>query len=296
MSLELLALSSSFGFAVGLVAWMMLLSLREVQEEAEETFETYSESPLFKAALPFIQYMARRIENLRSVGRFRKALRTRLMYSGKSLAISADEFMAWMMVWGGIGVVVAGYFKFMIPEYIQWPMMVSLVLLCAFIPYIQLGDVIKKRQKEIRKILPYVLDLLCLAVEAGLDFSAALNRIGENLKKNPFRDELRILTQDLTMGKTRPEALRDMERRIGIEELTSVVSSLVQADELGASLGPALRIQSSEMQRIRFQRAEKKALQAPVLMLIPLVIFIFPLVFFIIFTPIGLKIYETMGK
>jgi tight adherence protein C len=132
-------------------------------------------------------------------------------------------------------------------------------------------------------------------VEAGLDFTAALNRIGENLKQNPFREELRLLSRDLSMGKTRPEALRDLERRVGIEELTSVISALVQADELGASLGPTLRIQSEELQRKRFQRAEKKAMQAPVLMLIPLVVFIFPLVFMIIFTPIAIRVMEQLG-
>jgi tight adherence protein C len=127
-----------------------------------------------------------------------------------------------------------------------------------------------------------------------LDFTAALGRIGENLKKNPFREELRMLGRDLSMGKTRPEALRDMERRVGLEELTGVVSALVQADELGASLGPTLRIQSEDLQRKRFQRAEKKAMQAPVLMLIPLVLFIFPLVFMIIFTPIALRVMDAM--
>jgi tight adherence protein C len=160
------------------------------------------------------------------------------------------------------------------------------------LPILSLNDTIKTRQKSIRRVLPYTLDLLCLAVEAGLDFTAALNRIGEKLGRTPFRDEIRALTRDLSMGKTRPEALRDMEKRIGLEELTSVVTALIQADELGASVGPTLRIQSRELQRKRFQRAEKQAMQAPVIMLIPLVIFIFPLVFMVIFTPIVLRIME----
>ena len=168
-------------------------------------------------------------------------------------------------------------------------------MLVAFLPYLNLSDRAARRQKAIRMILPYTLDLLCLAVEAGLDFTAALNRIGENLKTNPLREELRLLTRDLTMGKTRSEALRDLERRVEIEELTSVVSALVQADELGASLGPTLRIQSEGLQQKRFQRAEKKAMQAPVLMLIPMVLFIFPLVFLIIFTPIILQVLDTFS-
>lgn len=132
-------------------------------------------------------------------------------------------------------------------------------------------------------------------LDLRLDFAAALNRIGEKLGKHPFRDELRLLNRDLAMGKTRAEALRDLEKRIGLEDLTTVVSALVQADELGASLGPTLRIQSAELQRRRFQRAEKKAMQAPVLMLIPLVIFIFPLVFLVIFGPMALRIFYGGG-
>lgn len=292
MSFELLLLSASFGFAIGLAAWMVLNSFREVREEAEEQFEVYSDSPLFKACLPFIQYTGRRFERLRSLKGIRRSLQKKLTYAGKSLAITPDEFLGWALVWSGIGLLVSLYFKLMLKDLVDPSLLAIVVLICTMIPFMQLNDMVKRRQKEIRKILPYTLDLLCLAVEAGLDFTAALNRIGENLKKNPLREELRMLTRDLSMGKTRPEALRDMERRIGVEELTSVVSALVQADELGASLGPALRIQSAELQRIRFQRAEKKAMQAPVLMLIPLVIFIFPLVFMVIFTPIGIKVME----
>ncbi len=292
MSFELLALCLTFGFAVGLVVWMLLQSLRDVQAEAEETFEVYSNSPLFQASLPFIQYVGRRLDGGRALSGLRASIAQKLIYAGKSLAITPGEFVGFMIVWAGIGLLVGVYFRLMIG--IDWNLVAALALLCSMLPYMKLGELVGRRQKAIRKILPYALDLLCLAVEAGLDFTAALNRIGDNLKNHPFRDEIRLLSRDISMGKTRPEALRDMEKRIGLEELTSVVSSLIQADELGASLGPALRIQSAELQRVRFQRAEKKAMQAPVLMLIPLVLFIFPLVFLVIFTPIVLKMMEQM--
>ncbi len=293
MPLELLALSLSFGFAVGLVGWMVIQSLREVQAEgAGESLEVYSNSPLYQATLPFTRYVGRRLEGTRLFTGMRRAITQNLIHAGKSLAITPEEFLGWMLVWAGIGAVVGLYFKVMIGA--GGLVILGLTLLCAFLPFVKLREMAAARQKAIRKILPYALDLLCLAVEAGLDFTAALNRIGDNLKQHPFRDEIRLLARDISMGKTRGEALRDMERRIGLEELTSVVSALIQADELGASLGPALRIQSQELQRVRFQRAEKKAMQAPVLMLIPLVLFIFPLVFLVIFTPIGLKMMESM--
>jgi tight adherence protein C len=295
MTLELFGLAIFFGFSIALGAWVLLNSLREVQEDVEEQFELYSTSPMYKAVLPLVQHFGRQFEKAKASGllnRFRGTIRKKLSSAGKGYAITADEFLGLMVVCSFVGLAVAGYFDFMLG--LTWPNMLLLTLLVAYLPYLSLSDKAERRKKAIRKVLPYALDLLCLAVEAGLDFTAALGRIGENLKKNPFREELRMLGRDLSMGKTRPEALRDMERRVGLEELTGVVSALVQADELGASLGPTLRIQSEDLQRKRFQRAEKKAMQAPVLMLIPLVLFIFPLVFMIIFTPIALRVMDAM--
>jgi tight adherence protein C len=165
-------------------------------------------------------------------------------------------------------------------------------LVMAFLPILGLNDMIKKRHHKIRRALPYTLDLLTLSVEAGLDFTAALTRIAEKLKGNPFQEEVRKLTRDLAMGKTRIEALKDMSERIRMEDLQSVVSALVQADELGSSLGPTLRIQAGELRRRRFQLAEKKAMQAPVKMLFPLVAFIFPQVWMVVFGPLVIKFIQ----
>lgn len=295
MGIELLTLSLTSAFSVGLLGWMIVKSLEEVKSEAEEQAHVYSTGPFFSFVLPYVQYMGRRFEGVRALDGFRKSIRQRLIYAGKSLVITPDEFIAYMTTWGWASLLVSLYIH-LTTGMMDGFMTGMLFVIASYLPLMQLGEKAKLRQKEIRKILPYTLDLLCLAVEAGLDFTAALNRIGENLKQNPLRDEFRMLTQDLNMGKSRAEALRDMERRIGLEELTAVVSALVQADELGASLGPALRIQSEELQRVRFQRAEKKAMQAPVIMLLPMVMCIFPIVFIIIFTPIAIKVVDMLRE
>lgn len=290
MTPELFGLSFLFAFALALFVWQLLVGIQEVREGATEQDEGYSENPLFKLVFPFAQAIAAGLERRRGLDPMRADLRERLVRAGKADAITPDELLGFCLVCGVVGLVVGVYFMAMLdlgPEAI-----LLCGLLVAYLPLLQLGEQIKRRQNAIRRSLPYALDLVCLAVEAGLDFSAALGRIAERMRRTPLRDELRLLTRDLTMGKSRPQALRDMEKRVGIEELTSVVSSLVQADELGSSLGPTLRIQSRELQRKRFQRAEKKAMQAPVLMLIPLVLFIFPLVFLIVFTPIVIKLMD----
>lgn len=290
MTPQLLGLSFFFAFALGLGAWTIIVGIATVRDELEEGDELFSESPLFRAILPFAQHFGRTVGKARMFERLRRDIRTKLVRAGKADAIDPHDFIGFLCVAGLLGLVTGGYFQWMAD--IGEVGVAGIALLCLYLPILSLNETIKRRQQSIRKLLPYTLDLLCLAVEAGLDFTAALNRIADNLRKTPLKDEIRILSRDLSMGKTRPEALRDMDKRIGIEELTSVVSALVQADELGASLGPTLRIQSRELQRKRFQRAEKKAMQAPVLMLIPLVIFIFPLVFMVIFTPIVMKIMD----
>ena len=282
------AMSIFMGFAMGLGAWSVLTSVAEVQQDAEESDELFSQSPLFKAALPFVQHFGRIVAPFKLLNGFRADLQLKLTRAGKIFAITPDEYIGLMIVSGIVGMGIGTYCVLMIG--LNWDAVLLFGLFVMFLPYLQLKESITRRQKAIRKVLPYTLDLLTLAVEAGLDFGAALNRIGEKLGANPFRDEVRLLTRDLTVGKTRAEALRDLDHRIGLEELRSVTSALIQADELGASLGPTLRIQSRELQRKRFQRAEKKAMQAPVLMLIPLVLFIFPLVFLVIFAPLALKV------
>lgn len=292
MTPELLGLSLFFAFAVGLLAFTLIVDFLTIKQEAQQQHEDelFSQSPVFKAVLPFVQHLGRGLSGVRFLDSLRADLRQKLLRAGKADTITADEFVGFMLLCGLGGGLVGLYFQVMAD--IGATGVVGIAFLVLVLPSLSLNDAIKRRQKSVRKMLPYTLDLLCLSVEAGLDFTAALNRIADNLDRSPFRDELRALSRDLSMGKTRPEALRDMERRIGLEELTSVVTSLIQADELGASIGPTLRIQSRELQRKRFQRAEKQAMQAPVLMLIPLVIFIFPLVFMVIFTPIVLRILD----
>ncbi|MBL4848715.1 MAG: type II secretion system F family protein [Planctomycetes bacterium] len=280
----------------GLFTWITANWWQDVVSESETQYEVYSPTPFFRFVLPFVQMMGRSLDKGKVLQGLRNTIGDRLVHAGRSLVISPGEFIGYMFAWGAvIGGTFLGLCAIALGDLPGLSLIIVAMVLSTYFPLFLLSKRVKARQKLIQKILPYTLDLLCLAVEAGLDFTAALNRIGENLGTNPLGDEFRMLGQDLNMGKTRPEALRDLERRIGLEELTAVVSALVQADELGASLGPALRIQSEELQRQRFQRAEKKAMQAPVFMLLPMVGCIFPIVFMVIFTPIVLQIIDIMA-
>jgi tight adherence protein C len=139
------------------------------------------------------------------------------------------------------------------------------------------------------RALPFVLDLLTLSVEAGMDFMGALQRNCARRKLDPLNEELIRMTREIQVGTPRRIALRNLSTRVGQPDLSAVAQALIQADELGVSIGSILRIQSEQLRSRRFDRAEKLAHEAPVKMLAPLLLFIFPAVFVILLGPIVLQ-------
>lgn len=165
--------------------------------------------------------------------------------------------------------------------------------LCYIFPLLWLNQALKQRHLSIQRALPFVLDLLTLSVEAGMDFMSALQRNCERRKLDALNEELIRMTREIQVGIPRRVALRNLATRVDLADLRSVANALIQADELGVSIGSILRIQSDQMRSRRFDRAEKLANEAPVKMLGPLLLFIFPAVFVILLTPI---LRETMGQ
>jgi tight adherence protein C len=149
-----------------------------------------------------------------------------------------------------------------------------------------------QRSEEIQDNLPDVLDLLTVSVEAGLGFDAALVKVVEKIKGVVSQEFGRVL-QEIKMGKPRRDALRDLGSRSGTDDMVSFVGSIIQADQLGVSIGNVLRLQSEQMRQKRRQRAEERALKAPVKMLIPLILFIFPTIFIVVLGPAALEIMNT---
>lgn len=156
-----------------------------------------------------------------------------------------------------------------------------------------IADKISRRQKEIQKALPDTLDILTVSIEAGLGFDAAIQRVVQK-SAGPISVEFNSTLQEMRMGKTRREALRDLSQRTGVIELSRFIESLIQADQLGVSLGNVLRTQSDQMRILRRQRIQEQAMKAPVKMLFPMIIFIFPATFIIILAPSILQIIKTL--
>lgn len=151
----------------------------------------------------------------------------------------------------------------------------------------------KARLVEITETLPDVLDLLTISVEAGLGFDAALMKVVEKGKGILSVEFLRVL-QEVKMGKPRRVVLRDLAQRNPTDDLKTWVAALVQADQLGISMGGVMRSQSKEIRTKRRQRIEEKAQKAPVKVMIPLVLFIFPCVFVVILGPAVIQLITMM--
>jgi len=154
---------------------------------------------------------------------------------------------------------------------------------------------IKSRQKDIAKGLPDVLDLLTVSVEAGLGFDAALQRVVKKTR-GAISLEFAKTLQEIKMGKQRREALKDLALRTGVEDLNTFISAIVQADQLGVSIGNVLRVQSKQMRGKRRQRIEEKAMKAPIKMLLPMIFFIFPTIFIVLLGPAVIQMVENLGK
>lgn len=151
------------------------------------------------------------------------------------------------------------------------------------------------RKQEIEKSLPDVLDLLTVSVEAGLGFDGAMMKVVEKTK-GVLSEEFTVMLQEIKMGQPRAEALRNMSRRADVDDLSTFSGSVILADQLGISIGNILRLQSEQIRLKRRQRAEEMAMKAPVKILIPMVLFIFPAIFVVLLGPAVIQIARAFAK
>lgn len=255
----------------------------------------------FKLLLPFTP-------NIRMFRKSRyKDLRvqtqSRLVSAGYDTVLSAEDYLALRLlvpfvlwpVFAGLMILSVSRF----PESLRDMLMprmgllnLGLFLYMFMMPRMWLTRTIAARHREISRGLPFVLDLLTLSVEAGLDFMTAIRRLIEHRKIDALSEEFIRAVREMQVGRTRRDALKDMAERVNQPDLNTVVSAIVQADELGVGIGAILRIQAEQMRTRRFQRAEKLANESPVKLLFPLVCFIFPCVFLVLLGPVFLEMIK----
>lgn len=220
-----------------------------------------------------------------------------LELAGNPGRLDASTFLALRFVAAGVfGGLLFLIFLFSSNWSVSRELITSLIftILGFFFPQLWLRSKIDQRQKEIRKALPDALDLLTICVEAGLSFDAAMAMVNEKWD-NELSLALGRAIREIQLGKLRREALRDMSDRIGIPEMTSFVAAVIQSEQLGVSMARVLRIQSDQMRVKRRQRAEEEARKAPIKMILPMGIFIFPSIMIVLLTPAGLRMREAFA-
>lgn len=216
------------------------------------------------------------------------SLENRLRRNGVSYMMMAEEYVALRFVSAAVALGI-GYTALKLVG--EWIPLLTIVLLVVgfFYPDIWVRDIRKKQVDGVLRTLPSYLDFVTMAVEAGLNFSGAIEQARKKAPAGPLVIEFGIVLRDLRSGITRAKALQRMSERLEIQEVTSFVNAVVQAEKMGSSLAGVLRIQAEQRRNERFQRAEKKAMEAPVKLVGPLVIFIFPTTFMVLAFPIIMK-------
>jgi tight adherence protein C len=251
---------------------------------------------VFRLLLPFVSNLSRFV-NRPAFAKSREMADQMIVASGMEGLLSGSEFIALKIL---VPLVCGSAWALAVfaPAMLDAEAFLSgntvLIAMLGFLyfyayPLMWLRSTLKKRHFAIMRALPFVLDLLTLSVEAGMDFMSALQRNCNSRRLDPLNEELIRMTREVQMGISRRVALRNMAERSRQSDLKAVSFALIQADELGVPIGPILRIQSDQLRQRRFDRAERLANEAPVKMLGPLLLCIFPAVLIVLLAPILLQ-------
>lgn len=263
---------------------------QEALEEAENNSKGKQQAFFIKVTKPFYKrYFLPLVQSWKNKQGFRNKYRQKLANAGLLKDMSPDEFVALKFF-----MIIGGPFAFLAARWIMeadWSLSLTPVMavLGYFYPNMWLDGMIKRRSDEILRAMPFIVDMLALSVEAGLDFMAAIQRVIEKAPTSPLVEEFETLIKETKIGSSRAEGLRQLGWRVNVIEINSFCATLIAADSVGASIGPLLKQLSSELRIKRSSRAEQLGATAATKILIPMICFILPAVLVAIFAPMLLK-------
>ncbi len=277
------------GLLGALTVGLLMYAVWRVFEDAPKPDREYMDPlPLrVQVIWPAVVVIAPSVERVLST-EYTERLRSRLVHSGLLYLYMPHEFIALKIVTGALFLIVTGVvLEFMNLHLLPWLPLMGVLGYMA--PSISMGELGRKREKEIVRMLPIYLDFITMTVEAGLSLGGALAQAVSKGPPGLFRAELERVNRDVKAGAGRIEALQAMAERLDIREVTTLVNAIALAERTGGSVGNVLRAQADQRLTERFQRAEKLAMEAPVKLVFPLVAFIFPSTFVVIGFPIAMK-------
>ncbi|MFQ3646643.1 MAG: type II secretion system F family protein [Anaerolineae bacterium] len=269
------------------------LALYAERNETVESLQDIEEQLSFRdrVVLPLIAALSRLVNNLTPQEQLEQA-RRKLELAGQTTDPAAFmlQRIVWTVLLGGLGLMLAIVRQSGFTELVAFTG--GGVLMGYYFPMLSLNSKIRKRQESIVKALPDALDLLVICVEAGLGFDAAMGKVYEKWDNELALAFGRVL-REIQLGKLRRDALKDMALRMDVPDVNSFTAAIIQAEQLGVSMSKILRVQSDQMRVKRRQRAQEKAQQAPVKMMIPMVLLIFPSIWVVLLGPAVLRIMNT---
>ena len=298
------------GLAAGiLIVFIGLARTPEVDtgQMVEERLKEYGgEKPLsleeMELQLPFAERFVRpavaRLGSMLSSStpaRQRAALQGQLELAGRPGNITPEDFGALRLVGAGVGAGIGLLLGLMLGSVVYLVVALAvLAILGYYFPILWLRQKVDAKRKEIQKALPDALDLLVICVDAGLGFDASLDRV-TNKYHNALSEKFAMALREVSLGRPRQEALDEMGRSSGVDDLHNFVQAVIQSEQFGTGVGKILRIQSDEMRRKRRQRAQELGAQATLKMMLPMVGCIFPTLWLILLGPALLIVMKVRG-
>ena len=232
-------------------------------------------------------YIASRTPDARS-----RAIEGRLELAGRPYGLTAPDFAVARVVLAVAGFTAGLLLGLLVGGIGTIVLLAALLAIGAYLaPGVWLAREVASRRDAIQNALPSVLDLLVVAVDAGLTFDSALSRVIDKLD-SPLTRELALVQRETALGRPRNEALQAMAERVQAEDIQRFVNALMQADQLGVPIARALRAQATEARRLAGQRIARKAAEAPVRMVIPMIIFILPTIWLILLGPALISVFS----
>jgi tight adherence protein C len=273
-----LLISILFGLVITLVVWNTFRIFSEVPHEDRSFLDRPPTG--FRLIWPLVRAFEHYFGPLMAEAT-QQRYRQRLRRAGVDYMLSPTQFFAGKVV---AAVLVTLVSLLMVQLFFPgWMIVVPLLALAGFYyPELWLKETTDHRNRSVFRALPFYLDIVTLSVEAGSNLTGGLGQAVRKAPDSPLRQEVSRVLRDIRAGRTRAEALRDFADRVGTTGVANVVSSMIQAERTGSNLGPVLRAQSEQLRNARFLQAEKLAMEAPVKLLGPLILFIFPTTFLVL--------------
>lgn len=281
------------GLSVFLFMSAMLASNADKQQLswANNTEPAKSRNMIINFSRPLVhQFTLQHALRIRSIS-LRKKTRRRIMTSGLSRELNEDEFIGLQILWGGMFPAFMLVMNFSLEMNFPWYFFVCMMPVGYYLPIMHANANKKRRAVSVRGDLPFFVDLLALSVEAGLDFFSAIQKLVDKATgtDSVLAEEFETVLKDVKIGASKAQALKDLAERLDMNEITSFAAVLIDAEHTGAPISQVLKDQSAQMRLERFVRAEKAGARASQMMLFPMMVFIVPAVFIMVFGPVAIN-------